>query len=58
MGVLDVSSRRSSPSDMFLARSDAMQVQGVEEAIHRCLVNMTLVHPPQIDVEIKTAVLA
>jgi putative redox protein len=35
-----------------------MQGQGVEEAVHRCLVHNTLPHPPQIDVEIETAVLA
>jgi uncharacterized OsmC-like protein len=36
----------------------ADQVKGVDEAVHRCLVHNTLLHPPKMDVEIKTAVLA
>jgi putative redox protein len=35
---------------------DAGQLKGVEEAVHRCLIHNTLLHPPKIDVEIKTAV--
>lgn len=34
------------------------QVRGVDEAVHRCLIHNTLLHPPKMDVEIKTAVLA
>ena len=37
---------------------DAGQLQGVEEAVHRCLIHNTLLHSPKIDVGIKTAVLA
>ena len=36
----------------------ADQVRGVEEAVHRCLIHNTLLHPPKMDVEIKTTVLA
>ena len=36
----------------------AEQVRSVEEAVHRCLIHNTLLHPPKMDVEIKTAVLA
>ena len=36
----------------------ADQVRGVDEAVHRCLIHNTLLHPPKMDVEIKTAVLA
>jgi uncharacterized OsmC-like protein len=36
---------------------DAGQVQGVEDAVHRCLIHNTLMHPPTIDVAIKTAAL-
>ena len=35
---------------------DASHLKGVEEAVHRCLIHNTLLHPPKIDVEIKTAV--
>ena len=35
---------------------DDDQLRGVEEAVHRCLIHKTLLHPPQIGVEIKTAV--
>ncbi|HET8890189.1 MAG TPA: OsmC family protein [Candidatus Angelobacter sp.] len=31
---------------------------GVEEAVHHCLIHNTLLHPPQISVEIKSAELA
>ena len=31
-------------------------VKGVEEAVHRCLIHATLLHPPQITVEIKAPV--
>jgi putative redox protein len=37
---------------------DAGQLKGVKEAVHRCLIHNTLLHPPKIDVEIKTAVSA
>jgi putative redox protein len=32
------------------------QLKGVEEAVHRCLIHQTLLHPPKVDVEIKAAV--
>ena len=35
---------------------DERQVEGVEEAVHRCLIHNTLLHPPQMKVEIKAAV--
>jgi putative redox protein len=31
-------------------------LKGVEDAVHRCLIHNTLLHPPQIEVEIKAAV--
>ena len=35
------------------------QVKGVEEAVHRCLIHNTLMHPPEIALEIKrTAIVA
>jgi putative redox protein len=34
------------------------QIRGVDEAVHRCLIHNTLLHPPKMDVEIRTAVLA
>ena len=34
------------------------QVKGVDKAVHRCLIHNTLLHPPKMDVEIKTPVLA
>jgi len=34
------------------------QAKGVEEAVHRCLIHQTFLHPPKIDVEIKAAVTA
>lgn len=34
------------------------ELKGVDEAVHRCLIHNTLLHPPKIDVEIKSAVLA
>jgi uncharacterized OsmC-like protein len=36
----------------------ADQVKGVDEAVHRCLIHNTLLHPPKMDVEIRTAALA
>lgn len=33
-------------------------VQGVTEAVHRCLIHNTLTHPPAIALEIKTATVA
>ena len=33
-------------------------LKGVEEAAHRCLIHNTLLHPPQINVEIKALVAA
>ena len=35
---------------------DERHVKGVDEAVHRCLIHNTLLHPPQIEVEIKAAV--
>ena len=35
---------------------DDRQVAGVEEAVHRCLIHNTLLHPPRIEVEIKVPV--
>jgi putative redox protein len=35
---------------------DDNQLQGVEDAVHRCLIHNTLLHPPQIAVEIKACV--
>ena len=32
------------------------QAQGVEDAVHRCLIHNTLLHPPKMEVAIKTAV--
>src|SRR5450631_79881 len=32
---------------------DERHVKGVDEAVHRCLIHNTLLHPPQIEVEIK-----
>lgn len=31
-------------------------VKGVEEAVHRCLIHNTLLHPPKMEVAIRTAV--
>jgi uncharacterized OsmC-like protein len=36
----------------------ADQVKGVDEAVHRCLIHNTLLQPPKMEVEVKTAVLA
>lgn len=36
---------------------DASQVKGIEDAVHRCIIHNTLLHPPAIDVAIKTAAL-
>jgi len=30
-------------------------VKGVEEAVHRCLIHNTLMHPPKIELEVKEA---
>ncbi|HZM10274.1 MAG TPA: OsmC family protein [Candidatus Limnocylindrales bacterium] len=35
---------------------NAGQLKGVEEAVHRCLIHNTLLHPPTMNVEITTAV--
>jgi putative redox protein len=35
---------------------NAGQLKGVEDAVHRCLIHNTLLHPPTMNVEIKTAV--
>ena len=35
---------------------DDQHLKGVEEAVHRCLIHNTLLHPPLIEVEIKAAV--
>jgi len=35
---------------------DDHHLKGVEEAVHRCLIHNTLLHPPQMKVEIKEAV--
>jgi len=32
------------------------RLQGLEEAVHRCLIHNTLLHPPQMQVEIKQCV--
>ncbi len=32
--------------------------QGVEDAVHRCLIHNTLLHPPKIEFEIRSAVMA
>jgi uncharacterized OsmC-like protein len=37
---------------------DGDHLKGLEEAVHRCLIHQTLLHPPKVDVEIKTAVTA
>ena len=34
------------------------QVKGMEEAVHRCLIHNTLMHPPAIALEIKAATVA
>jgi uncharacterized OsmC-like protein len=36
---------------------DASQVKGMEDAVHRCIIHNTLLHPPKIDVAIKTPAL-
>jgi putative redox protein len=37
---------------------DADHRAGVEQAVHHCLIHNTLLHPPQIHIEVKSAVLA
>jgi len=37
---------------------DGQHLKGMQEAVHRCLIHATLLHPPKIDVEIKAAVTA
>jgi putative redox protein len=37
------------------AELSAEQVKGVEEAVHRCLIHNTLMHPPTIELEVKGA---
>jgi putative redox protein len=39
------------PSDL-----DEVHVKGVEDAVHRCLIHNTLLHPPKMEVTIKAAV--
>lgn len=36
----------------------AEHVKGVEEAVHRCLIHNTLMHPPVVELEVKSAVTA
>lgn len=36
---------------------EAGQLRGVEDAVHRCIIHNTLLHPPTIDVAVKTAAL-
>jgi len=31
---------------------------GVEEAVHHCLIHNTLLHPPQVSIEVKSSELA
>jgi putative redox protein len=35
---------------------DDLQLKGVDEAVHRCLIHNTLLHPPQMKVEVKAAI--
>jgi len=35
---------------------DGNHLKGAEDAVHRCLIHNTLLHPPQMKVEIKAAV--
>jgi putative redox protein len=35
---------------------NAGQLKGVEDAVHRCLIHNTLLHPPTMNVEVTTAV--
>ena len=37
---------------------DEAHLNGIEEAIHRCLIHNTLLHPPKMEVVIQTPVLA
>jgi len=37
---------------------DAEHREGVEEAVHHCLIHNTLLHPPQIAIQVKAAALA
>jgi len=37
---------------------DGDHLKGLEEAVHRCLIHKTLLHPPKIDVEVRAAVTA
>jgi putative redox protein len=37
---------------------DAEHVKGVEQAVHHCLIHNTLLHPPQISIEVGSAALA
>ncbi len=36
---------------------DAVQLKGLEEAVHRCLIHNTLLQPPKINIAIQAAVL-
>lgn len=35
---------------------DATHVKGLEEAVHRCLIHNTLLHPPKVELAIEAAV--
>lgn len=35
---------------------DAAHIEGVENAVHRCLIHNTLLHPPKMEIEIKAQV--
>lgn len=37
---------------------DEAQMKGVEDAVHRCLIHNTLLHPPKMEVAIRAAVVA
>lgn len=37
---------------------DGDHLQGVDDAVHRCLIHNTLLHPPKIEVEVKQCVTA
>jgi uncharacterized OsmC-like protein len=40
------------------AELSAEQLKGMEDAVHRCLIHNTLMHPPLIALEVKTAATA
>jgi putative redox protein len=37
---------------------DEAQQKGIQDAVHRCLIHNTLLHPPKIEFEIRSAVVA